>query len=261
MVYQIMFYGGLVLAIICIIVAIIVFNRLNMKKVIGDLTGANARIALKEIEKQHNEGKQKVNTKDSGGDTSLSQRIRDLEESEELRSKRYENAKNRSKQHFKGNGVYRNHALGDKTQIFKLENETEEIAETGFVVLEEATSLLKEEIGTNVLISEEEHPGSGILDGLPDDSDATDVLVDESTDVLYQDESTDILTDDTDVTDILEDDESTSVLFGGNDEETSVLFDETTSVLTGDETTLLGDNSDVFVSVEDTVVDHTNERL
>ncbi|MGN0394289.1 MAG: hypothetical protein ACI4EF_02905 [Coprococcus sp.] len=47
--YNIMLYGGLALAVIFAIVAIVLFFKLNIPKVIGDLTGSTAKKQIQEI--------------------------------------------------------------------------------------------------------------------------------------------------------------------------------------------------------------------
>ncbi len=53
--YKIMFYVGLIGAIIFLVVSIILFVRNNVAKVIGDVTGWNTKRAMKEIEKMRAE--------------------------------------------------------------------------------------------------------------------------------------------------------------------------------------------------------------
>ena len=49
-VYEICFYGGLVLAILLLIAAIVLFIVLKIPKVIGELTGSAAKKAMKEMQ-------------------------------------------------------------------------------------------------------------------------------------------------------------------------------------------------------------------
>ena len=82
-VYEICFYGGLVLAILLLIAAIVLFIVLKIPKVIGELTGSAAKKAMKEMqdgtaspgsvakkeqEKYYNMGSGKITAKDPGGE-------------------------------------------------------------------------------------------------------------------------------------------------------------------------------------------------
>ncbi|MBQ8983867.1 MAG: hypothetical protein IJ079_09810 [Lachnospiraceae bacterium] len=52
--YMIMEYGGLTLALICLVIAVILFIRWDIPKVIGDLTGQTQRRAIAKIQKERN---------------------------------------------------------------------------------------------------------------------------------------------------------------------------------------------------------------
>ncbi len=308
MVYQIMFYGGLILAIISIILAIVLFFKLNIGKVVGDLTGYNAKHDIKLIRENGIEsGSKKSKIKDmttkllvKEQNTSTTATIRrdyisnknkksdsstdkiKLMQDLEADKKKQEYAKKKAQETFRGNGVYRSGAisesLSDETQIIK--DTTVKEKESGFTVIEEATSLLSEEIGSNILVSDEEREillnsqekeiDTDILDSEDEITDvlfneeSTSVLTDDVTDVLLDEEGTSVLTDD--VTDVLLDEEGTSIL---SDEITDVLSDEVgTSVLFDEETEVLGKEEDtsllyedIFTSLEDTVVHHTDETM
>ena len=49
-VYEVCFYGGLVLAILLLIAAVVLFIVLKIPKVIGELTGSTAKKAMKEMQ-------------------------------------------------------------------------------------------------------------------------------------------------------------------------------------------------------------------
>lgn len=51
--YQLIFYAGLVLSGLCLVTTVVLFFTLKIPKVIGDLTGANARKAINEIRNQN----------------------------------------------------------------------------------------------------------------------------------------------------------------------------------------------------------------
>ena len=51
--YQLIFYAGLVLSGLCLVTTVVLFFTLKIPKVIGDLTGANARKAINEIRSQN----------------------------------------------------------------------------------------------------------------------------------------------------------------------------------------------------------------
>ena len=52
--YEMMFYGGLVSFAVGLIVTIALFVKNDVGKVIGDLTGYNAKKAMKELQKKKN---------------------------------------------------------------------------------------------------------------------------------------------------------------------------------------------------------------
>ena len=56
--YEMMFYGGLVSFAVGLIVTIVLFVRNDVGKVIGDLTGYNAKKAMKELQKKKEEKQQ-----------------------------------------------------------------------------------------------------------------------------------------------------------------------------------------------------------
>ncbi len=278
MVYQIMFYGGLILAIISIIVAMVLFFRLNIRKVVGDLTGYNAKHDIRLIRENGIENDPKKNkikdmttkllvkeqnttatikrdyitSKNKKSDAS-DEKIK-LMQDLEADKKKQEYAKKKAQETFKGNGVYRSGAIKDsmlgETQIIR--DTSVPSKDSGFTVIEEATSLLNEEIGTNILISDEER--EMLLDSQNKET-YTDVLYveDEITDVLFNEEGTSVLSDES--TDILSDEADTGILSDSstdvlmNEEDTSVLLSYETDVLMGED-----DTTDVLMSGEDTSV-------
>ena len=304
MLYQIMFYGGLSLAVISIVLAVVVFFKHNIRKVSGDVTDINAPKAIKKLREEGAEEDPKKNKiKDSTtrllsrSHDSFTDRLASFRNNKKndasKNNKRVEednkdvsklkNAREKAAEQFVGNGVYRQ---TDRT--------SKQTSNAGFTVIEEATSLLAEEIGTNVLVSDLENKDliqtKNITSVLIEDEVTSILAEDEETSVLMNDEITSVLTRDED-TSILVEDEITSVLAG---EETSILAeDEITSVLVGEETSVLvedeitsvlvreetsvlvneeveeiteilrpkTDNSDVFTQVEDMMIHHSKERL
>lgn len=51
-IYQYIFYGGTILAVLMLITTVLLFVLLKIPRVIGDLTGANARKAIEKIKNQ-----------------------------------------------------------------------------------------------------------------------------------------------------------------------------------------------------------------
>ena len=58
--YQLIFYGGLILSGLCLVATVVLFFVLKIPRVIGDLTGANARKAIEEIRNQNERGGEKT---------------------------------------------------------------------------------------------------------------------------------------------------------------------------------------------------------
>lgn len=54
MLYEIMYYGGMIIAIIMLIVSVLLFVKLNIIKIIGDITGITAKKTIKSM-RENNE--------------------------------------------------------------------------------------------------------------------------------------------------------------------------------------------------------------
>ena len=67
-VFTIMSYGGMALAVICLIIAVILFIKWNIPKVFGDITGHTERKAIERIQQEGYEvnASRKVFLKSSG---------------------------------------------------------------------------------------------------------------------------------------------------------------------------------------------------
>lgn len=230
-VYEICFYGGLILAILLLIVSIVLFVVLKIPKVFGDLTGRTAKKSIKEM-KAGKPVKESVAKKEQ--------------------AKYYNQDSGKIKVRETVSTETRKENRDDTTDLLRPEElninaeETEVLgATTGKVDVEE-TEVLSQgraaeayEDSTEVLSSEEKEQ----------DDDSTEVLTTE-------DDATDALSAENDVTDILTEDK---------DGETDVLRDEgamdeggATTVLTA----AIADKLSKKVKVEyNIVVTHTDESL
>ena len=209
-VYEVCFYGGLVLAILLLIAAVVLFIVLKIPKVIGELTGSTAKKAMKEMqdgtakpgsiakkeqEKYYNMGSGKITAKETI--SSKAERKASGNDSTEL----LDRAKKEKK--FEETDILRpgvnDYDKPDEaaTEVLGSEDDTTDILRDGAQVGDdEATDVLRNDEGddgaTDVLRTDEE-----------EDGDATDVLRTE---------------EDGDATDILcadDDEEGTSVLTTG----------------------------------------------
>ena len=223
-VYEICFYGGLVLAILLLIAAIVLFVVLKIPKVIGELSGRTAKYALKEMqdgtakpgsvakkeqEKYYNMGSGKITAKETV--SSKEERKNYGNDSTELLDNKKKKEKKFEETDVPRPGINDYETPDDgETEILGADN-----ADETTDVLRNATSV-GDDGATDVLRN----------DG--DDDGTTDVLrnaegVDGATDVLRGDDE-----DDGDATDVLRGDEddsdATDVLRADDDEEgTSVL--------------------------------------
>ncbi|MBQ8413322.1 MAG: hypothetical protein IJX12_06940 [Lachnospiraceae bacterium] len=240
-VYEICFYGGLILAILLLIVSIVLFVVLKIPKVFGDLTGRTAKKSIKEM-KAGKPVKESVAKKEQ--------------------AKYYNQDSGKIKVRETVSTETRKENRDDTTDLLRPEElninaeETEVLGATISKVDVEETEVLSQgrtaetyEDSTEVLSSEEKES----------DDDSTEVLVaeDESTEVLtVEDDATDILTEEDDATDILKED---------MDSETDVLRDESAMDEGGATTVLTAavvDKLSKKVKVEyNIVVTHTDESL
>ena len=217
--YQIMFYVGLTLALIFLVISIVLFVRNHVAKLIGDVTGWNAKRAIKKIYEKEEDGKsqrdfsaKKQETVHKRGSTSARSASREKGEGKSIavvpKVPKVEVAPNQSiLEAIQESSDY------SAANIFEVEEEMMVLAtdsgvdntETG----DEATTLLVEQGVTNPL-----------------EGDETSVLVDEETTLLMGEEETTLLAD-----------EETTLLMG--EEETTLLVDEETTLLMGEEETTL----------------------
>ena len=288
-IYNIMLYGGLALAVIFAVTAIVLFFTLKIPKAIGDVTGSTARKKIEEIREKGYESVQGVgiSKKEAIKNNTTKISVRDVQSSES--SKRaekgranYEKAvadiKNKKK-----NEDYLKSIHEEATDI--LHEDMQELARNMYSD-EEATDVLMEnedsEEATDVLRADEDsEEATDVLRAEDDGEEATDVLradddSEEATDVLRAEddgeEATDVLRADDDeaATDVLranDDEAATDVLRADDDDATDVLRNddtEATSVLTGqsDFTGRLsqGENS-MLKMVKNVVIVHTDESI
>ena len=184
-IYNIMLYGGLALAVIFAVTAIVLFFTLKIPKAIGDVTGSTARKKIKEIREKGYESVQGVgiSKKEAIKNHTTKISVRDVQSSES--SKRAE----------KGRANYEK-AVADIKNKKKNEDYLKSIHE-------EATDILHEDM-------------QELARNMYSDEEATDVLMENED----SEEATDVLrADDDDATDVLRNDdaETTSVLTGQSD--------------------------------------------
>ena len=229
-VYNIMLYGGLALAVIFAVTAIILFFALKIPKAIGDVTGSTARKKIEEIREKGYESVQGmgVSKQDAIKNHATKISVRDVQSSES--SKRTE----------KGRANYEKAVAEVKNK--KKREDMQELTSDMYSDPEAATDVLREyddsEAATDVLREEDSEAATDVLMS-EDDEEATDVLMsgddEEATDVLRSEddeEATDVLRseDDEEATDVLrseDDDAATDVLRGDDSDATDVLTSDT----------------------------------
>ena len=288
-IYNIMLYGGLALAVIFAITAIVLFFTLKIPKAIGDVTGSTARKKIEEIREKGYESVQGVgiSKKEAIKNHTTKISVRDVQSSES--SKRAE----------KGRANYEK-AVADIKNKKKNEDYLKSIHEEATDILHEdmqelARNMYSDEEATDVLMeNEDSEEATDVLRADDDGEEETDVLRaeddgEEETDVLRADddseeatdvlraeddgeEATDVLRADDDeaATDVLradDDEAATDVLRADDDDATDVLRNddaEATSVLAGqsDFTGRLsqGENS-MLKMVKNVVIVHTDESI
>lgn len=195
-IYNICFYGGLILAILLLITSVILFIVLKIPRVIGELSGRTARKGIEELKGGANESSAVSKKEQAKYYNQNTGKIKIREAVPTGTQKKNNDTANLpgNKKDLPGS---RKGAEADKTTEV-LERKK---ADTG----DEVMDLLKDEEATDVLQDEE------ITDVLRGEE-ATDVLRDEeATDVLQDEEATDVLRDE-EATDVLRDENQTSVL-------------------------------------------------
>ena len=208
--YQIMFYVGLVCTFVFLIASVILFIKNDVRKKIGDLTGANARKEIKKLNEEMQSNQERMEALSDHNNKINFQITEDAPETEKpQKKKRFSAKKTVSKQ-------------DEATDLLLQDEKTDLLAEdevTSRLSADEATDVLNRDEAADVL-SEERVTDVLVQDALSHyEEDATDVLMQESTDILYGEDATDVLTQ-----------ESTDVLYG--EDATDVLTDEATAVLT-----------------------------
>ena len=186
-IYNICFYGGLVLAILLLITSVILFVVLKIPRVIGELSGRTARKGIEEL-KGGTKETSAVSKKEQAkyyNQNSGKIKIREAASTGTQKKNNDTAALPGNKKDLPGSG--KGAEADKKTEVLE-----RNIADTG----DEVTDLLRDEEATNVL----------------QDEAATDVLQDEeATDVLQNEQVTDVLRDE-EATDVLRDEDQTSVL-------------------------------------------------
>ena len=227
-IYNIMLYGGLALAVIFAVTAIVLFFTLKIPKAIGDVTGSTARKKIEEIREKGYESVQGVgiSKKEAIKNHTTKISVRDVQSSES--SKRAE----------KGRANYEK-AVADIKNKKKNEDYLKSIHEEATDILHEdmqelARNMYSDEEATDVLMeNEDSEEATDVLRADEDSEEATDVLRaeddgEEATDVLRADddseEATDVLRaedDGEEATDVLraDDDEAATDVLRANDDE------------------------------------------
>ena len=248
-IYNIMLYGGLALAVIFAVTAIILFFALKIPKAIGDVTGSTARKKIEEIREKGYESVQGagISKKEAIKNHTTKISVRDVQSSES--SKRAE----------KGRANYEK-AVADIKNKKKNKDYLKSIHEDATDILHEdmqelTSDMYSDEEATDVLReNDDSEQATDVLREYDVDEEATDVLreddSEEATDILREydgdEEATDVLRteDDEEATDVLraeDDEEATDVLRSDDDEEaTDVLrsdddSEEATDVLRADD--------------------------
>lgn len=230
--YQIMFYVGLACTFIFLVASVVLFVKNDVKKRIGDLTGTNARKAIKKLNEGANNS-QKMTEATEDNKTDVHSKIKVIDKTTKK-------------------SVEKKAALSDKrvkeesTDSLVPDDEATDVLPT----IDEATEMLYQDELTDVLTEDE------ATDVLTEDE-ATELLTeDEATDVLTDDEATDILTED--ITEPLTMEEATELLY----EEIKISEGSFDSILNG-ATNPEEDSSipDIFEVEEDVTVVHTQEKI
>ena len=235
--YQVMYYVGLSGTVIFFLLSVILFFKKDIAKLLGDVTGWNARHAIK---------KENIQMKETAIEGSF-------QTDAPVKPKRPRKRKKQDR----------------VTQLLVREENTEHLQadeETALLSEEEATTLLAENEITDVLSEEEAtillHTEEATE--LLHTEEATELLhTEEATELLHTDEATELLQVQDEPTDILYEDINISTEDGG-----SILDDAVESEnLIGDEnsTVILSQKEqpmpDIFEVEEDTTVIHTEESI
>lgn len=212
--YKIMFIVGLVFALLFLVISIILFVKNNVAKLIGDVTGLNARKAIKQIqEKGKNEKVPKETTWSGGMPAKDRYRTSALPTVDTM--------------------VDATTPLQNKQMGVELSRVKPEVSD-----VDVATAQNIFEVEEEMMVFASESSVSAEVEGvLPTYGKATTLLAGEETTLLVDEEATTLLVGEE--TTLLADEEATALLVG---EETTLLADEeATTLLVGEATTLLAD--------------------
>lgn len=185
-IYNICFYGGLVLAILLLITSVILFVVLKIPRVIGELSGRTARKGIEEL-------------KGGAKETSAVSK------------------KEQAKYYNQNSGKIKiREAVSTETRKKNNDDTTADLRDN--------KKKVENDKPTDVLERKDADIGDEVTDLLRDDEEATDVLQDEeATAILQDEEATDVLQDE-EATDVLRDEETTDILRG--EDQTSVLVEK-----------------------------------
>lgn len=242
---NIMLFGGIALAVVFAVIAVILFVKLDIPKVIGDLSGSTARKQIKEIREKGYESvqgsgaskKDAIKSKGSTGKIEVRDIKRKTSRSEELEKKgneRYQKAVNELKKE-------------QQSRADEFERETD--------ILQEPDDYEKE---TDILSADEDYDeATDVLTPEDDTEGATDVLAAEddtegATDVLTAEDDTEGATD---VLTAADDEEATNVLTS-DEEATNILLNEAVHGTKPEVKDRAG-----FKIVTDIIVVHTDESI
>ena len=255
---NIMLFGGIALAVVFAVVAVILFVKLDIPKVIGDLSGSTARKQIREIREKGYESvqgsgaskKDAIKSKDSTGKIEVRDIKRKTSRSEELEKKgneRYQKAVNELKKE-------------QQSRMDEFERETDILQ--GPDDYERETDILSADVdydeATDVLTPEDDADEATDVLTMEDDTEgATDVLTMEddmegATDVLMMEDDAEGATD---ILAAVDDEEATNVLTS-DEEATNVLLNEAVHGTKPEIKDRAG-----FKIVTDIVVVHTDESI
>ena len=211
--FQIMYYAGLALTLIFLVLSIVFFVKNNVAKLIGDVTGWNARKAIKVINKKGAEEKSKTQAIKSDVSKVL---VRDEGSSEQTQNPMEKKTKRSTTETVRET---ENGLGGEPAGSFQVEEDMVVLADSD----EEVTTLLETGDEATAVLAEEE------TTLLETGEEETTVLAEEETTLLQAGE------------------EETTVLA---EEETTLLQagDEETTVLTEQETVMVADGSNSILN-------------
>lgn len=264
--YQLMFYGGMAGTFIFLVLSVVLFVKNDVRKRIGDLTGANARKAIKEINEK---SKMKHLAKESGEETGKIVIHEEKTENEAEKSIKKASKKTKEpvirKRTFQHDDTKVPESGDEQTEILPTLNIQEDA--TDVLYDDEQTSVLAEDEATELLTDEE---GTELLN----QEDATELLTEEVTETLVSEEETELLYEEVHISaggfnSILNGATNPDIASGDDEEKTDLL---TSTILAGytDEEVPLEEDSfaseivpipDIFEVEEDVTVVHTEDMI